>query len=530
MPRITIDGRPVDVAPGRTVLDAAHELGIDIPTLCHLEGCSPNTTCMVCVVRIDGRPALAPSCATVAREGMVVESETPAIRAARRTAMELLLSDHCGDCLAPCQRVCPAHMDIPRMLRQIADGRFDLALSTAKEEIALPATLGRICPAPCEKGCRRAEHEDAVSVCVLKRFVADEDLARQMTYLPPRQPATGKRIAIVGSGPAGLAAAYHLLLAGHQCVIIDRAAQPGGAMRTGVDPQRLPHEVLDGEIRIIAALGAVFRMNTTLGAEVTLTDLAAQFDAVLLAMGELPPGGAHALGLALAGKGLEVDKHTWRTAMPNVFAAGAVVRPSRMAIRSLAEGKAAAGCIDQFLRGIEVASHRRDWTVTMGRLDPQEWQQFRDGASNDVRCEAPKGDGLDAATAMREAARCLGCDCSAVSTCRLRHYASLYEADGSRFPGTQRPIERHLQPGGVDYEPAKCIACGLCVQIAQREGETLGLAFVGRGFNVRVAVPFDKSMTEALRHTAQRCVDACPTGAISFHRGPAALCHLPVRS
>ena len=122
MPSVTIDDRVVDVPEGATVLDAARQLGIDIPTLCFLGGHPPQTSCMVCLVKVDGARRLVPACATKARDGMRIESETDEIRTARRTALELLLSDHLGDCIAPCQAVCPAHMSIPQMIRQIAAG------------------------------------------------------------------------------------------------------------------------------------------------------------------------------------------------------------------------------------------------------------------------------------------------------------------------------------------------------------------------------------------------------------------------
>ena len=102
---ITLDGQEVALQPGQTVLDAARQIGIDIPTLCHLEQCGPLTSCLVCLVKINGK--LVPSCATKAVSGMVVESETEEVHEARRTALELLFSDHVGDCLSPCQRLCP---------------------------------------------------------------------------------------------------------------------------------------------------------------------------------------------------------------------------------------------------------------------------------------------------------------------------------------------------------------------------------------------------------------------------------------
>ena len=159
MPTLTIDGQPVTVPEGATVLDAARALGIAVPALCHRHGFAPSTSCMACVVKDVGAGQLIPSCTAPAAEGMQIESQTDEVLAARRHALELLLSDHPADCLAPCEVVCPAGMAIPRMIRQVAAGDVRGAAATARAALVLPATLGRVCPAPCEKGCRRARHD-----------------------------------------------------------------------------------------------------------------------------------------------------------------------------------------------------------------------------------------------------------------------------------------------------------------------------------------------------------------------------------
>ena len=122
MPKLRIDHREVEVPPGATILDAARKLGIDIPTLCFLEGYEPSASCLVCMVKVCNEDRLVPACATQAVDGMEIESETEEVHRVRRTALELLLSDHVGDCLAPCQFMCPARMDIPQMLRRITAG------------------------------------------------------------------------------------------------------------------------------------------------------------------------------------------------------------------------------------------------------------------------------------------------------------------------------------------------------------------------------------------------------------------------
>src|SRR5512133_2451690 len=132
---VTIDGTAVQVTPGQSVLDAARGVGLDIPTLCYLEKCGPLNSCLVCLVKINGK--LVPSCGTKVQPGMVVESEVEEVHEARRTALELLFSDHVGDCLSPCSRLCPLGLNIPVMLRQVQSGKNDEALVTIRGALPL---------------------------------------------------------------------------------------------------------------------------------------------------------------------------------------------------------------------------------------------------------------------------------------------------------------------------------------------------------------------------------------------------------
>jgi len=123
-------------------------------------------------------------------------------------------------------------------------------------------------------------------------------------------------------------------------------------------------------------------------------------------------------------------------------------------------------------------------------------------------------DGFDADQAAVQASRCMHCDCRALHSCKLRKYADLYGADTRRYKGQRREFEQDANHTDVIYEPGKCIDCGLCIQIAAAAGESLGLTFIGRGFDVRVAVPLDRHLDEALRQVAAKCAGACPTGAL----------------
>lgn len=332
MPHLMIDNREVEVPDGGTILEAAGKLRIEIPTMCFLEGVRPNASCMLCVVKVEGIAGLVPACATVARNGMKVQTDTDEIRQARKDALELLLSDHLGDCEGPCRLACPAGLNIPLIIRQIAAGE-----TGASEKIPCDD-----CPAPCERACRRKQFDSPVSIRALMQYAA---------------------------------------------------------------------------------------------------------------------------------------------------AAGLVVQPS-------------------------APDNRRRFSVHMGRLQEGEIEQFLAGANPAGRVE-PSSAGLTEDQARDEARRCLHCDCRKADACKLRDYAELYGAKARRYKGERRPFVQNCEHPDVIYEPRKCIACGLCVRIAEDAREELGLTFIGRGFDVRVAVPFDRSVAEGLKTTALQCAAACPTGALS---------------
>jgi formate dehydrogenase major subunit len=285
MIRLTIDGRKISVEQGSTILEAARQLGIRIPTLCHVAGFEKSASCFLCAVKIEGRARLSPSCAMPAADGMVVQTNSDEVRAARKTALELLLSDHVGDCIGPCRTGCPARLDIPGFVTLVAGREFRRSAEIVSDFLTLPAALGRICPRLCEQRCHRCEKGEPLSVGNLHRLVADRDMGSEARYVPLKERITGKTVAIVGAGPAGLAAAYHLLRRGHQTVLFDRHPEPGGMLRWGIPAFRLPRNLLAKEIDVIRLLGGELRMEKSLGRDFTLDDLRRDFDAVFLAIG-----------------------------------------------------------------------------------------------------------------------------------------------------------------------------------------------------------------------------------------------------
>jgi len=522
MPVLTIDNRKVEVNDGATILDAARKLGIHIPTMCFLDGYEPSTSCMVCVVEVEGLTNFVPACATIAQQGMVVRSSSEQIDRARKAALELLLSDHLGDCLGPCEVTCPAHMNIPLMIRRIASGDLRGAIATVKKDIALPAVLGRICPAPCEKACRRAAYDQSVSICLLKRYVADADLQSAKPYIPSCKPKKSGRVAVIGAGPAGLAAAYYLSREGFGCTVFDDREKPGGMLQYAVPETELPRDILDAEIALVEKLGVKFRCRTRVGDSVSLEELRRDFDAVFIAVGRLEEGLAGLTDIQTKSDAVVIDNRTYQTNLPGVFAGGDAVRRRKLTVRAVADGKEAAESISQYLRGEPVTGPVREFNTRIGKLSAEEVKEFLPGHSDAPQTKpSGKEGGFSEQEAIEEAGRCLHCDCRKPESCKLRKYAHNYNAKAGQYKSERRSFVQFAEHPEIIFEPGKCINCGLCVQIVARAGEELGLTFIGRGFDVRVAVPFGKKLAEAIKQTktAEMCVNACPTGALAFKQG-----------
>lgn len=284
MINLTINGQKITAPAGSTILEAARANGIYIPTLCYDEAVEIYGACGLCVVEAEGVPKLLRSCSAKISEGMVINTESERVVKSRKIAMELLMSAHDGDCIAPCQLACPANTDCQGYVGLIANGKFDDALKLIKDTNPLPASIGRVCPHPCEKACRRAKVEEPINIAQLKFFAADIDLKGE-AYLPECAPATGKKVAVVGGGPAGLTAAYYLRILGHEVTVFDMMDKMGGMLRYGIPQYRLPKEILDAEIGLIEKLGVRLVNNCKFGKDITLDMLKSVNDAVILAPG-----------------------------------------------------------------------------------------------------------------------------------------------------------------------------------------------------------------------------------------------------
>ena len=198
--------------------------------------------------------------------------------------------------MPPCQSACPVHQDIRDYIRLIAAGQYEAALKSIRETNALPSVTGYVCSHPCEEVCVRSLVDEPVSIKALKRFVADGDNSQ---LKPPKiGRGKGKKVSIIGAGPAGLAAAYDLSKIGYGVTIIEAFPEPGGMLRWAIPSFRLPRHVLNRDITYIEKMGVVIKAGIKFGVDITLADLKKQgADAVILAIGT-----HHGLDMGIANK------------------------------------------------------------------------------------------------------------------------------------------------------------------------------------------------------------------------------------
>ncbi len=489
MPNIVINNTPLEVEEGTSLIHAVRAMGIEVPTLCYWEGVRPMNSCMLCVMRNVKTGQLVPSCSTIVVDGMEIETDSGDVCNSRKEVLELIVSEHVGDCEAPCSHTCPASMNIPVMMRQIYEGDFDGAAYTVTNGLVFPWTLGYICPAPCESPCRRKSYDTTMEIRELHKTVAKKALVENPELLEC-PPDTGKKVAVVGAGLTGMAASWILRKAGHACTIYEKEDKAGGKWRDST-PEDLPMEVLDAEIEAISRLGVEFAYGQEINNNGMLEELQSKYDAVIIACNH---------GAKPGGKVFEAKEH-------------------KLAVRAVGNGKTSALWVDRYMKSMDPASVKKLFESKIGRMSKPQLEDLRVHNENQEEMEvAPVAEG-GLADSQTEAGRCLHCDCRKLATCGLRKWSTEYGAETKKYKTTEEMDFRIIGlSGNVYFEPGKCIRCGLCVEIAEMHGEDIGLAFNGRGFDMQITVPFDRSFDEGLTKSAGECVRACPTAAIAFRR------------
>jgi len=688
---VEVDGESMSVPDDVSLFHALRAQGKHVPGLCNLPELNGYGACRLCLINVDGKVQTA--CTVHASPGAKVETLNEDIVAMRQTALNLLLSDHQGDCIGPCQRGCPAHSDVQGYLALIAMGRYHEAVCLMKKRYILPAVLGRVCPAFCEDECRRHLVDEPVGIREVKRFAADYDLGHG-PWMPEIPAATGKGVAVVGGGPAGLSCAYYLRVRGHAVTIFEAMEELGGMMRYGIPEYRLPKDVLDQDIATVIDTGIEVRTSCWVGKDISVEELRETFDAVFLGIGAWHPktmglpgenlsgvmqgieflqqvnqnkhislgskvmvvgGGNTAIDVARSAVRLGAEVHvvyrrsreempaepreikeaeeegvtfhfltnpvklwgkesvsrvelvkmqqgepdssgrprpvpiknsnyfmeadtvifavgqhtdvaglqmplladagrlicndtTCQTGLPGVFAGGdALLGPSTI-IESIASGRRAAVMIDCYLQGkllmaektlsnpsSFIADISADETLQQllfefrpynhwKDLSPSDYMHIEKVARKKPRLLKPEERStnfneveqtLSEAAVTHEAGRCLSCGCMAVHKCKLREYATLYEAEQHVFDGQQNHMELDTSHPYVALDNNKCVLCGQCVNTTQKITLEGILDYMSRGFATHVAPPIGTTLQDVEGQFLGDLVDVCPTGALT---------------
>jgi ferredoxin len=200
----------------------------------------------------------------------------------------------------------------------------------------------------------------------------------------------------------------------------------------------------------------------------------------------------------------------------SVFVVGSALKPSKLAIRALGQGKEASFSVDQFLKGQPVAGERFLFNSRFGKLHPAEHEEYLKESYEGIRLEPEsRVEGFTPEQVKKEAKRCMHCDCRDLHHCKLRFYSDAYQAVQKRFKSEERmgyrKVDQHNQ---VIHEPSKCIKCGVCVRLTEKYKEEFGFTFIGRGFDVVVGIPFHETLEKGLQKAAAKVALACPTGAL----------------
>ena len=233
------------------------------------------------------------------------------------------------------------------------------------------------------------------------------------------------------------------------------------------------------------------------------------FDAVILASGENSKE-----------SGIEFSETGYTTNQKGIFACGSVISPVKMAVKVVAQGKAAAYAVHSFLSGNLLQT--KLFNSRFGKLREEEITTYLKESKPGERNEPSNGNqfGFNKEEAIAEAKRCLRCDCRKSHSCKLRIYANDYKANQLKFKfASRKSITKHFQQEKLVYEAEKCIKCGLCIEILAKNKDLTGLTYIGRGFDMHIAVPFDKSLQQAIANAADECIKTCPTAALSAFSG-----------
>ena len=505
MVKIKIDGKEREVAAGTKVIEAAREAGYNIPSLCYHKDLPHYTSCMVCMVKNNTTGRYFASCSAVVAEGMDIDVSGKDVQMLRSRSVELLLTEHRAECEAPCRLVCPMDLDVPLMNRLIASGDMARASDLTIRSMGFPSTISYVCPAYCDNACRRKKVDTNISICRLKRHVALHPEKPDIKSLIGNK--KGIKVAIAGAGPSGLSAAFRLAMAGFSVTIYEKENESGGSLLDKISDGTLPKKQFHEELNNLVHMGVTLIYGTTVDKPFCMSLAKSGIAALINATGSKFTDGFAAVDDSMAYEG---DMGEIGGLM--VVTTGGAIKDNLNAVKCFQYGKNSGEALIKYLTGSKSKNEEpKSFNSTLGKVEDAEWkvwaQESREGVKRSV--EIP-----DDASATDEAAACMHCDCRAATNCSLRDLAADLLVKNPREKFTFNPIEKKKNSGGLIFEHAKCIKCGLCVRLGATLIGEPSLCFKGRGYQTMISEPLYHNFEAILNSSAEAFAAICPTGAL----------------
>ncbi|MBN2434598.1 MAG: (2Fe-2S)-binding protein [Spirochaetes bacterium] len=452
---ITIDGKALAAGKSETVLEVCNRYDIYIPSLCRGMG-DHRASCLLCLVEDTKSGKLLPACETQVSHGMSLNTNTHAVKDMRTQSLTMLLAEHAGDCTAPCALVCPAHLETDKMVRLVEDQKYEEAAQLLYSAIPLPRASNMFCPGPCEKSCRRAEEEDGIPVSIrpVKDFLA-------ANYPPVLKNNTAdnankKKALIIGGGPAGIAAVWYAACNGYAVTLADSQGY-AGMLKAGIDEK----PVIAAEIDNLVKAADASLITRDIATDDPLTQ---DFD-ILINTGLIS---------------------------------------AQMAVaRAFYHGREEAAKVIAHAKGVTPHLRQKSSPSRLGKCSVPEIETL---LQNRLKRNAHKTESVAGGKL------CLDCTCWKSETCLLKKAAEDHKIKTATIPRLNHKRDLELVIcGALEYEPAKCMRCGLCINTAQKLSEPYPLSFENRGIDTRLL--FDYNLPAPVK-TAHRIAQVCPIGAL----------------
>ncbi len=454
--KLVIDNMEIEVEEGSTLLFAANRLGITIPAICNIGEKRNSSSCLVCLVKDCDSGQLVPACSSLTRDNMKIETDNDEVRQARRESLEILLSEHVGDCEAPCTLGCPLSFDIP----QIMDSTLstDIIYRNIIKTIPFPSIVSRICDAPCEKVCRRRIVDSPVGIRQIISKISDS--FSDSDIIPEIKVETNRKIAVLGQKIGLLGAAWKLCLEGNKVTVF---------MEKKIESMflnRIPPEIVSHEIKRLKVIGVDFVLSPI----PEYNDLSHEFDAILVS------------------NKMDIPEKF-------VFSVNTGSHPGL----SIKFGLRKADEINRILS--HSSSGPPLFNSKTGKLKEDEIGDY----ITDHRCRKESD--------SNPGSRCFHCDCDNKGSCLLRSYSTVYGVNQNKFRISGRDkYQKRENYDFLAYIPGKCIKCGRCVRIAREHGSDI--TFINRGYSSRIFVPSNVGGDNMNEITALYCIEGCPTSAL----------------